>query len=411
MAVVSHPRSVALLALALAMVGACTTKTTSPRPAPVDVEAGLVPIVRTTDGAIAIGNLDGVTSGHERRVAATPGDIALRAGLVDLLLTRGEVLGSIADYERASELAETLVREAPQRPEAWQARAGTNATWHRFEAALDDLRAAENAGANPASLARSRSAILAATGKLDEARRAAPSDADLGGDSMALASRALIEGELGNLAAAEGDLAAARARYHELSPLPLAWMDAMEAALHEKNGDRTKARAYYTRANRILPLYAKAAAHLATYETPERALAILQPVAARSDDPEVHAELGDALRRIGRTADSQLAIARARASYESLVVAHREAFADHAARFWMGAGADQPRALPLAAANAKLRRTDEALALWLEAGQAAHDAPSTCEAALALAVLPHATEPLRAPARAALARCPGARAP
>ncbi|HSO38310.1 MAG TPA: hypothetical protein VLT33_37535, partial [Labilithrix sp.] len=372
-------------------------------------ESILAPLSSTTDGDIAVGNLDAMIGGQEQRMKAMPWDPSLRAGLVDLLLTRGQFLGTIADYERASEIAESLVREAPARPDAWTARASTNATWHRFDAALADLQAAEKAGSKPESLRGSRSSIFAATGRLDEAWTMAPSDGSLAGDSTALAVRGLLAGELGRLADAEGDLKAARKRYPDVSPLPLAWMDALQAALYEKNGDRTKARAYYTRANRILPLYARAAAHLASYETAQRAVAILEPVAKRSDDPEVHAQLGDALRRVGRTAESQAELTKARERYDALLVAHREAFADHAARFWLGAGGDPARALPLAAENAKLRNTDEALSLWLEAAQATQDAPATCEAARALVALPHATATLRAPAAAAAARCVAAR--
>jgi tetratricopeptide (TPR) repeat protein len=222
-------------------------------------ELGLVPLPRTTNGAIAIGNLDAVVAGHEKRVAAAPGDATLRAGLVDLLLTRGQYLGRISDYERASDIANALVVEAPKNIEAWKARAGTNATWHRFDAALADLDAAEHAGAPAKSLKGARSSILAARGQLDDAFAMAPSDGDLAGESMALAGRGLLEGELGRVADSDGDLAAARTRYRDVSPLPLAWMDAMQAALCEKRGDRVKAHAYYTRAVRILPLYAKAA--------------------------------------------------------------------------------------------------------------------------------------------------------
>jgi tetratricopeptide (TPR) repeat protein len=368
-------------------------------------EASLKPIARTTDGAIAIGNLDAVVAGQEKRVAAAPGDATLRAGLVELLLTRGQYIGSIADYERASEMAEALVREAPKSAEAWKARAGTNATWHRFDAALADLDAAERAGASSKSLKGARSSIFAAVGKLDEAFAIAPSDGDLAGESLALASRGLLEGSLGRVADSDADLAAARTRYRDVSPLPLAWMDAMQAAQCEKRGDRVRAHAFYTRAVRILPLYATAAAHLASYETAERAVAILSPVAERSDDPEVLAELGDALRRVGRADESQAAIGRARARYDALMTKHPEAFADHAARFWLGVGGEPVRALPLAASNAELRSTDEALSLWLEAAQAARDERASCAAARRLAALPHATDALRAPATAVLARC------
>ena len=398
----------AVVLASLLAASSCKKDGAKSDPAGSNVETGLVPLPSTTGGSIAIGNLDATVGGQERRIAAEPTNFELRAGLVDALLLRGQYLGTIADYERASEIAETLVREGPQHAESWKARASTNATWHRFDAALADLRAAEKAGAPPQSLTRTRSSILAATGKLDEAWAAAPNNGDSAGESLSLASRALLAGELGRMADAEGDLAAARSRYRDVSPLPLAWMDAMQAALYEKNGDRAKARAYYTRANRILPLYANAAAHLATYETAQRGVAILEPVVARSDDPEVHAALGDALRRVGRVAESQAELTKAREGYETLVVKHREAFADHAARFWMGAGGDPPRALPLAADNAKLRPTDESLSLWLEAAQAARDPQATCDAARALTALRHATETLRAPARTALARCPPA---
>jgi tetratricopeptide (TPR) repeat protein len=372
---------------------------------PGGAEAGLTPIARTTDGAIAIGNLDAVVAGQEKRVTAAPGDATLRAGLVELLLTRGQYLGTIADYERASEIAEALVLEAPKSAAAWKARASTNATWHRFDASLADLDAAERAGASSTSLRAARSSVLAAVGKLDEAFAMAPSDGDLAGESLALASRGLLEGSLGRVADSDGDLAAARTRYRDVSPLPLAWMDAMQAAQCEKRGDRIRAHAFYTRAVRILPLYATAAAHLATYETAARAVAILTPVAERSDDPEVLAELGDALRRVGHDDESKATVARARSRYDALMTKHPEAFADHAARFWLGIGGEPARALPLAASNASLRPTDEALSLWLEAAQAARDERASCEAARRLTALPHATDALRAPASAVLARC------
>ena len=402
-------RSVAALAVAGLLATACKGKGSSAKTDPsasAAPEATLHPLTSTTDGDIAVGNLDAVIGGQEQRIKAMPWDPALRAGLVEVLLTRGQFFGNIADYERASELAEALVRDEPKRPDSWMARASTNATWHKFPQALADLDAAEKAGAMPAAVRSARSSILAATGKLDEAWQLAPNDGSLAGRSIALATRGLLEGELGRLPDAEGDLQAARLRYGDVSPLPLAWMDALQAALYEKNGERAKARAHYTRANRILPLYARAASHLAAYETAARAVAILEPVAKRCDDPEVHAALGDALRRTGKAAESQAELAKARERYEALLVSHREAFADHAARFWLGPGGEPARALPLAAENAKLRPTDEALSLWLEAAEAVKDASATCEAARALVALPHAAQALRAPARTAAARCP-----
>jgi hypothetical protein len=63
---------------------------------------------------------------------------------VDLLLLHGQVLGRIADYERAAELAEMLVSDAPDAGTARMARARTRATLHRFAEALADLEAAND---------------------------------------------------------------------------------------------------------------------------------------------------------------------------------------------------------------------------------------------------------------------------
>ena len=86
-----------------------------------------------TDGTIALLNLraqiDGL--GH-----ATAED---RIALIDLLTLRGLILGHIADYERAEEIAERLVRDEATDGMALVARARTRAVFHRFTDALGDL--------------------------------------------------------------------------------------------------------------------------------------------------------------------------------------------------------------------------------------------------------------------------------
>jgi hypothetical protein len=63
-------------------------------------------------------------------------------------------------------------------------------------------------------------------------------------------------------------------------------------------------------------------------------------------------------------------LAEARRGFDALVERHPAAFADHAARFWLDAGADPQRAFELAGANLALRRTPEAHALMVEAALA-----------------------------------------
>lgn len=82
--------------------------------------------------------------------------------LADLLLLRGHVLGCVADYERAAELAEQLVRDAPHDGTALLARART--TFHRFPEALADLDAAARSGVERDTLDAERAAIFQAVG-------------------------------------------------------------------------------------------------------------------------------------------------------------------------------------------------------------------------------------------------------
>ncbi len=92
----------------------------------------------TTSGTIAAVNL----SARIDSLAGSP----RAAELIDLLTLRGHVLGRIADYERAAELAEQLVRDATDDGKALLARARTRATFHRFADALADLDAAQQRG-------------------------------------------------------------------------------------------------------------------------------------------------------------------------------------------------------------------------------------------------------------------------
>ncbi|MGW0211823.1 hypothetical protein ACWDZ8_40965, partial [Streptomyces sp. NPDC003233] len=105
----------------------------------------------TTNGTIAVTNLHGQIDGLALQLSRTgagetPGAssaVAQGASLIDLLNLRGQILGRVADYERAADLAERLVRVAPEDSTALLARARTRATLHRFAEAvagpLEDL--------------------------------------------------------------------------------------------------------------------------------------------------------------------------------------------------------------------------------------------------------------------------------
>ena len=57
----------------------------------------------------------------------------------------------------------------------------------------------------------------------------------------------------------------------------------------------------------------------------------------------------------------------AAARYDELIASHPEAFADHAAEFWLAAGADPDKALRLAKMNLEVRNTPRARSLLAQA--------------------------------------------
>lgn len=356
-----------------------------------------LPRLSANDGTIALGNLDAQIESLRQR----SGDRSARVGLVDFLLLRGELRGRIADYERAEELAEGLVHDAPNDVAGLLARASVHATFHRFDAALADLAEAQKQGGSAAKVARARASVLVARGRFAEAEALLRSVAQPGADeaemsTTELADAGLLAGDLGRLDEAERLLDLARDRYHDVSPFPYAFMDVQQAALYERNGLVEKARLHYQRALSMVPGHAAAAAHLAALSSPADAIALLEPLLATSDDPEVLVQLADALRRAGRLDEAKIRLDAAIARYDALLAAYPLAFADHAATMWLGPGRDPARALPLAKTNADNRETAAAIDLLLTAALAAGDAHESCSAAKRALALPHSTRDLRA---------------
>jgi hypothetical protein len=107
----------------------------------------------------------------------------------------------------------------------------------------------------------------------------------------------------------------------------------------------------------------------------EAAIARLLPLAASCDDPDHAAQLSRILEDAGREEESRPWRTWAAQRYEQLVSDHLEAFADHAAEFWLTAGADPRRALRLATANFEVRKTMRARKLLLRARAALPSEP------------------------------------
>jgi tetratricopeptide (TPR) repeat protein len=321
----------------------------------------------TTAGIIAVGNLEARIDGQVARAAAGWLTIGERAELVELIALRGHVLGSIADYERAAALADELARQVPGDARSLLARARTRAVFHRFGPALTDLDAAAAAGGDRAELDAERAAIYQALGRYDEAlairRRAIDSHADF----SALAALAGVYGERGETEEAERWFTAATRYYRGTSPFPLATVEFQRGRMWIEHDDLSRARAWCDAAVRRLPAYVPARGHLAEVDAAlgdsAAAIARLRPLAPASDDPDYATQLARILGDAGQTEEAQTWRARAEARYDELLARHPEAFADHAAEFWLTIGGDPGRALRLARQNLALRQTPRARAL------------------------------------------------
>ena len=325
--------------------------------------AGASPVGRmpaTTAGAIAIANLD-------HQIARLRDD----AGVEALLLARSRFLGDYDALDRAVSLAELRSRTGDD----LLRRARTRSAVHRFAEALDDLAAAERGGADHDEVAALRDSILVATGHAHDAipRLEAEASADPGFGS--LASLATAYAVAGRFADADQSYAAALADLDTTSPFPHAWLHFVRGMMWtEQAGNPERGEAFYRQALLHLPDFATANIHLAELEAARGDLALavlrLRRVVAANNEPEALALLGMLQLRMGDRVQGLRNIAKARRRYEALLVRHPLAFADHAAEFYLGPGADAERAWQLARRNLANRETARAFELAIEAAGA-----------------------------------------
>jgi tetratricopeptide (TPR) repeat protein len=320
-----------------------------------------------TNGTVALLNLQAQIEGLEPHATT----VESRAALIDLIILRGLILGSISDYERAGQAADRLVQDASTEAAAFVARARTRAVFHRFADAVDDLDRAERLSPEHAATSEERAVIFQALGRFEEALAIYEKIADRQWSFEETAALAGLWADRGDTDAAERLYADSQLRYAGVSPFPLALLDFQFGAMWMRQGRLNQARTCFVAAIRRVPAYASAQGHLAEVEAelgePDAAVARLYPLAISSDDPDYAAQLARILGEMGRTDASRAWCRLAAARYDELIAAHPEAFADHAAEFWLAAGSDPEKALPLARLNFEVRKTPRAYELLAQA--------------------------------------------
>ena len=290
---------------------------------------------------------------------------------------RGDLLGRIADHDRAELTATEAIALAPGSASGLHIRARLAGRFHRFEEANALLDRAFAAGYPRHEVDAERAALLQATGRYSEAlvlrERLAKDDPRI----QTLGALASLLAEMGEWAAAESRYAAALAADEDISPIPCAQLLFEWGVSAMRRGDLDRAEAIFVELDAILPAHVPGRGHRAEVALArgqlDVALALVRPLLEISDDPEYRATYAEILAARGdRQAASEAE--RAAAAYEALLARRPEAYADHASAFFMGVGNRPQLAVDLARVNWKLRDTPRSRRLLARALRNAHHA-------------------------------------
>jgi tetratricopeptide (TPR) repeat protein len=315
--------------------------------------------VTTTAGAIAIANLDHLIAQH-----GDEGDI------VELLLLRSRFLGDYEALDRATRIVENRFATTDELLQ----RGRTRAAVHRFADALGDVEKAEVAGTPHDEIVALRASTFVAIGRAGEVVPQLEANVARRAGFASHSALAVAYAAVGRIDDAERLYISALEDLHTTSRFPYAWIEFARGVMWAEQGAApVRAKALYARALEYLPQFVAANIHLAELEAADgdvaSAIHRLERVAT-SGEPEALALLGQLRIRTGDARRGRNEIAHARERYESLLACHPLAFADHAAEFYLGPGADARRAWTLAQQNLANRQTDRAFALAIRAAQA-----------------------------------------
>jgi tetratricopeptide (TPR) repeat protein len=331
---------------------------------------------RYTSGRIAIANLSAAIASLELRRREGAGFDDLVA-LAKLLFARGDVLGCVKDHERAELIGTEAVAMSPASAHALYVRARLAGRFHRFEEASAVLDQALAAGYPQHEIDLERAALLQAIGLYTDALNLRGQLAKRDPGIQTLGGLASLLADMGKWNAADSTYAAALDADNSVSPLPCGQLLFEWGVSAMRRGELDRAEAIFIDLEAVLPAHVPGRGHRAEVALArgrlDVAVALIMPLLRTSDDPEYGAIYAEILSACGdRKAASEAE--RAAAAYELLLARRPEAYADHAAAFFMGVGKRPQRAVELALINRRLRDTPRARALLIKAQHCAQQA-------------------------------------
>ena len=215
-----------------------------------------------------------------------------------------------------------------------------------------------------------RASLLQATGYYREALalREKLGNADPG--IATLGALASLLAEMDQWAAAETSYADAVDADNGVSPLPCGQLLFEWGVSAMRRGDLDRAETKFAELDSILPQHVPGRGHRAEVALArgklDAAFALIKPLLAIADDPEYRGTYAEIL----AASDDREGLneaQRAAEEYERLLARRPEAYADHAAAFFMGIGNRPRRAVDLATANWRLRDTPRSRSLLAKA--------------------------------------------
>jgi tetratricopeptide (TPR) repeat protein len=342
--------------------------------------AALAGTPQATDGNLAVINLESSRIRSWQVLKRWPDRPGTVERIVEEEQYRVQFLSDVTALDRLADLCSELCFKEPASPDAHLVAAQVASIRHHFADAKSHLLKAETLGASTDLTSRMRLTIAQASGEslgavLVERREMAEAEPTL----QNLVPLGAVLADIGEYEDADRTYLKAIRHYQNVSPFPLAWACFQLGVLWGETAperDQDRAGRWYERAIEYLPCYVRARVHLAEIRIDSGELAVAESLLApaeASGDPEVNWRLAEMLAHESLRDEADHQRDTARLVFERILKRHERAFADHAAEFFLSAGADPKRALELAKLNLTNRPTLRAFELAHRAAAATGD--------------------------------------
>ena len=346
-----------------------------------------------TDGRLALINHESALDRCWQIIETATDRTDTAAQLVDEEYRRSHFLGDTEALDRLLVLSATMREQQPDLADTYLLAAQVASLVHHFEPAKAYLLKAQALNADTDLLLRQRLALEQATGEnWPQVLTHRQSLSKLRPSIQNLVPLGALYAEMGRFADAQEAYFTALRRDTEHSPFALAWVCFQLGVLFGETipeTDAPQAKYWYEQALAYIPAYTHARVHLAEMHLEANAFTsaenLLVPI-KHSEDPEVSWRLAQTYARQGKLGEAAQQLVRTSQTFDSLLLRHELAFADHAVAFYLAEGQEPQRALTLALKNLANRAT-------LRAFELAHETALATESlALAKELAEHAAK-------------------